>query len=621
MIVKNIFLYHLDYELQKLFALDRTYNINYVYNCFNSVTRFAYLLSANSILIPASNFFESDIAFNIINSLAGLNNFGYIKLISSSYNLNELLTKKLNQHGENIRLPNYHYKEFIDTENRMTLSGTLAKRKNSASEDIKKAWVKSIGNNSIWNEIYNLSKHKSPSKFENEVNMLPAKLGEKAYISEYIVPLLPIKKEFSRKIDNIINAFITREYILSFLNEYNAICLKEIPLIDTNLILPNDDNLLSRHISYKYFAEIMQAKKYKNRRALEYINNCSDYDLIGFKQSTFWKSIVENYIASSKNEYDNKESKSNKLIIAKSSERRDGNVDSTDIKIGIITALPKEFAAVKVLLSDSKEIYFDGRVAGNRFCIGKIKSVNNGIHMVALGISSMGNNVAAIRASNMISHFPNMESIIMTGIAGGVPFPDKIDEHVRLGDIVVSDEKGVIQYDFVKENVENTIIRCSPRPPSSLLLEAISLLKAAEYEKNFPWEKHLDVSMEILEIEKPTEDKDILHLNDEVIASHPIDKSRRGYPRAFQGAIASSNTLLKNPQKRDILREKYGVKAIEMEASGIADATWNHSIGYLVVRGICDYCDNFKNNEWQEYAASAAAAYTIALIESIPAPA
>ena len=38
----------------------------------------------------------------------------------------------------------------------------------------------------------------------------------------------------------------------------------------------------------------------------------------------------------------------------------------------------------------------------------------------------------------------------MTGIAGGVPFPEKAEDHVRLGDIVVSDRNGVVQYDNLK---------------------------------------------------------------------------------------------------------------------------------------------------------------------------
>jgi hypothetical protein len=31
---------------------------------------------------------------------------------------------------------------------------------------------------------------------------------------------------------------------------------------------------------------------------------------------------------------------------------------------------------------------------------------------------------------------------------------------------------------------------------------------------------------------------------------------------------------------------------------------------YLVIRGICDYSDSHKNQDWQEYAAATAAAYS-----------
>jgi nucleoside phosphorylase len=85
----------------------------------------------------------------------------------------------------------------------------------------------------------------------------------------------------------------------------------------------------------------------------------------------------------------------------------------------------------------------------------------------------------------------------------------------------------------------------------------------------------------------------------------------------FLGPIGSANTLLKNPQKRDMLRDQFGVKAIEMEGSGVADATWNQEAGYLVVRGICDYCDSHKGDIWQQYAAVVAAAYGHTLILSL----
>lgn len=292
--------------------------------------------------------------------------------------------------------------------------------------------------------------------------------------------------------------------------------------------------------------------------------------------------------------------------------------------IGIITALPKEYAAVNILLENKNEKYkIPGSGAGRRYCLGEILSEDGNKHNLVLATAGMGNNIAATRASLLLEHFPNVKSIIMVGIAGGVPNPcrDKVNDHVRLGDIVVSNENGVIQYDLIKQEIQEITHRNPPRPPSASLLEAVRCLEAEEILGNRPWEKYIVQSLSQLKIDRPSNDKDVLYNsgNQDEAIPHPEDPKRiKGQPRVFTGPIASANILQKDPNARDKLREKFKVKAIEMEASGIADATWNHEAGYLVVRGICDYCDSHKNDEWQQYAAVVAAAYTRALIESMP---
>jgi nucleoside phosphorylase len=62
----------------------------------------------------------------------------------------------------------------------------------------------------------------------------------------------------------------------------------------------------------------------------------------------------------------------------------------------------------------------------------------------------------------------------------------------------------------------------------------------------------------------------------------------------------------------------FGVKAIEMEGSALQSAAWHQGKDAFVVRGICDYCDKHKNDDWQNYAALVAASYVRALIEAMP---
>jgi nucleoside phosphorylase/tetratricopeptide (TPR) repeat protein len=301
--------------------------------------------------------------------------------------------------------------------------------------------------------------------------------------------------------------------------------------------------------------------------------------------------------------------------------------DFAKLTVGIITALPKEYAAVRALLESQRPLAVPGRGGGRQYLYSEIPARDGGRHKMVLALlPDMGNNFASARAALLVEHFPSIHTVVMTGIAGGVPNPAEPGEHVRLGDIVVSNRQGVVQYDFDKEvltgGIVETIHRHPPRPPSASLIESARLLEAGEYEGERPWERYIDVVLERMSVNRPPSETDVLAStsNPDEALPHPDDPQRRpGRPRVFSGPIASANKLLKNPVRRDRLRDEFGVKAVEMEGSGIADATWNAEVGYMVVRGICDYCDRNKGDSWQAYAAAVAAAYTRALLESTPA--
>src|SRR5262249_32292006 len=154
------------------------------------------------------------------------------------------------------------------------------------------------------------------------------------------------------------------------------------------------------------------------------------------------------------------------------------------------------------------------------------------------------------------------------------PSPETAAEHVRLGDIVVSNQKGVVQYDFVKRTGKKRRgpvaeeVRVAPRPPSALLLEAVRVLEADRHLSRFPWGAPLRDGLARRQWTRPDATTD--RLTDPADPSkpldHPPDSDRRpGQPRVFLAAIASANTLLKDPAKRDALRAQFGTRAVEME--------------------------------------------------------
>jgi nucleoside phosphorylase len=152
-----------------------------------------------------------------------------------------------------------------------------------------------------------------------------------------------------------------------------------------------------------------------------------------------------------------------------------------------------------------------------------------------------------------------------------------------------------------------------------LTLSVASTLLADQYLGQRPWLDELAaIITKIPEFYRPPSATDILHASDGTIVDHPEGSERNDQPVVHNGGIGTADTLQKNPNARDELRDNYRVKAIEMEAGGMQNAAWAHDRSIMVVRGICDYCDSFKNDAWQNYAAAAAAAFTKALILGMP---
>jgi nucleoside phosphorylase len=298
------------------------------------------------------------------------------------------------------------------------------------------------------------------------------------------------------------------------------------------------------------------------------------------------------------------------------------------ITIAVITAIPKERAAFSAMMDDPQFQYFDTDQI-LQYEVGRLRSPrNNQPHSVVLAQAfKMGNNSAAITATHLMNDYPHVRDVLMVGIAGGIPgnvlSPEQARlgdvRQIRLGDIVVSRDEGVVQYDMIKVEIRKSTNRHSAPPPSPRLLSAVDKLEAGRIQGKYPWEEYISHGDKLENSQRPADEMDPLHDAGDGNNTQPADITRRpGKPKIHYGAIGSANTLLKDPTKRDSLHETLKIIAVEMEGSGIADATWVTGAGYLLIRGICDYCDDKKNDVWQGYAAVVASAYARALIETLP---
>ncbi|KAM0425339.1 hypothetical protein ACHAPT_009395 [Fusarium lateritium] len=307
-------------------------------------------------------------------------------------------------------------------------------------------------------------------------------------------------------------------------------------------------------------------------------------------------------------------------------------LDPGEYTVGWICALGAEYVAAQVLL-DEKHNQPETRARNDG--IYKLGAIHNhNVVITVLPKGECGIASAATVATNTLRTFPNIRIGLMVGIGGGVP-----SQHhdIRLGDIVVSvpedGQSGVFQYDYGKSIQEEAFryTRALSQPPQALLT-AVSALEAEHIiEGNGLFEAVEGVlaanpRLKNKGFKKPSPDSDILFKSDFVHYASPcvstcgIHRAKRVRreertdedPEIHYGTIASANTLMKDARKRDLLAAEKKILCFEMEAAALMNR-----FPCLVIRGICDYSDSHKSNEWQGYAAMVAAAYAKSLLYTL----
>lgn len=306
-----------------------------------------------------------------------------------------------------------------------------------------------------------------------------------------------------------------------------------------------------------------------------------------------------------------------------------------------IAALPHERAAGEAMFDeeyeDQPENFKKSHGDPNAYSWGKI-----GKHYVvvaALPSGEYGLTATAVVAQGLHQSLPHIRIGLLVGIGAGVrEVVDKSGKTVRLrdirlGDIAVSRSEGtsggVIQFDSVKARLidgeeileRKGVLNNAPFP----LRTALAKLQARHIRKG---SKVAAIISRALEqnpamqadfcnpgIEKPDSQSktDVYHARD----GSAITSEVRKIPKVHYGVIASSNTLEKSARHRDavltrLMKDGIDPVCFEMEAAGLMN-----NFPCLVIRGICDYADEHKNDDWQNYAAATAAAFGKELLECV----
>ncbi|KAF9873496.1 hypothetical protein CkaCkLH20_08955 [Colletotrichum karsti] len=318
-----------------------------------------------------------------------------------------------------------------------------------------------------------------------------------------------------------------------------------------------------------------------------------------------------------------------------------------DYTIGWIAALHKELTAAWAVVDEEHaepEDFTAHPKDTNSYVWGRIGDHN--IVIASLADGKTGNVSAATTAMSMTSSLPHLRFGLMVGIGAGIPrLAEDID--IRLGDVVVSTSVGsspaVVQYDLGKQKDDQFELKGALANPPDVLQKGLTKLRskqrmegsqistildqmirnkpnlakakgddAAFFTKGHRTTAFLRLRQDGQKAAERTGSCVNCDLKKEIVRQ----KRESTEPEVHYGVIASGDSVVKGGVSRDeILRRLDGnCMCIEMEADGLMD-----HFPCLVVRGICDYADMHKNDQWQNYAAATAAAFTKELLQVLDA--
>lgn len=310
--------------------------------------------------------------------------------------------------------------------------------------------------------------------------------------------------------------------------------------------------------------------------------------------------------------------------------------DPSEYTVAWICALRCESVAAQEFLdAEHHPASYIARHDNNYYTLGNI-----GHHNVAIAVlpdGEYGTSSAATVARDMLHTFPNIKIGLLVGIGGGAP---TAKNDIRLGDAVVSTTQGesgaVFQYDFGKI-IQSQVFQHTKHldKPPLFMRTAVTGCRTEHERKGHSIRRSIEDIIarndRLRTYSKPAPETDVLYRSDFVHTAGAgpcitycgraqdkvIQREQRDHKRhcpfIHYGLIASGDQLMKDARVRDRLASEKGVLCFEMEAAGLM----NH-FPCLVVRGVCDYSDTHKNDEWHRYAAMTAAAYAADILRRIP---
>ncbi|MEH7538296.1 hypothetical protein V7167_29805, partial [Bacillus toyonensis] len=259
-----------------------------------------------------------------------------------------------------------------------------------------------------------------------------------------------------------------------------------------------------------------------------------------------------------------------------------------EVDIAIITAVPVEYQALKKQLQHCEEHKVKG---DNTFYIkGKINDSCDKSIVIATQ-HQMGMVAAAVLATKIIRNF-KPRYLAMVGIAAG------IRGQGNYGDIILPTE--IWEYTSGK-------------------IAASQLKDDTPQEKGYsfaPEPKYLAISSKVKEILNKDYSDVLIKIKDEWQGDSP-----KTVPALIRGPMACGSIVVQNEKviQEFIIPHNRKIKGVDMESYGVLYAvenTYEPKPEVIICKSICDFGDELKGDDFQEYAAFTSAQFLLHLINN-----
>lgn len=275
------------------------------------------------------------------------------------------------------------------------------------------------------------------------------------------------------------------------------------------------------------------------------------------------------------------------------------STNSTPADVAILTVIPPELDAMRLGLGlDPDKDRYKGPT-GTVFLEGSVRSKRSGgnVRVVLACVGGPGNPGTSAATSELLNRY-RPKIMLLVGIAAGTRGKTRIGDVVFSERVVTYEPAALVQEedgartteprhdtDRTPHTVRQDVMHYTPN--GSRIADKFQRLGGvfpkAPHNQAKDWEKN-------------------------VASAIRVHKSV---------TIASGEKLLRDPDKLlELRRQVHGkIEALEMEAAGLVEACERANVPWLVIRGISDFGDKFKDDAFHGFASKTAAAVLVDFLE------